>query len=188
MIKKWKYETELICSWDSEVWWMLFITSIILLDYCAIALLFLIALLFGGVRRCLAESDTRCIYYNCVHWPYTRYSVHCTPSCLTNFNVHTRWYDMVILESRSVSRSGDRTLTVWTIIRSHVNQTRCIGEVLVEMMIYSMSQWLMNSMNISLTKHLLSMSPRFETIVTQLQHILVRLNAFTERRYLKHLW
>ena len=141
-----------------------------LLFNCAIALLFLIASLFGGVRRCRAESDTHCIYHYCVHWLYTRYyNVH--RLAWRTFSVHTRWCDMAILETRSVSRSGDRTLTVWTIIRSHVTRTRSIGEVLVEMMIYSMSQWLINSMNIFLTKHLLSMSPRFETIVTQLWYI-----------------
>ena len=110
------------------------------------------------------------IYHYCVHWLYTRYyNVH--RLAWRTFSVHTRWCDMAILETRSVSRSGDRTLTVWTIIRSHVTRTRSIGEVLVEMMIYSMSQWLINSMNIFLTKHLLSMSPRFETIVTQLWYI-----------------
>ena len=110
------------------------------------------------------------IYHYCVHWLYTRYySVH-RLAWRTSMYIRV-WYDMAILETRSVSRSGDRTLTDWTIIRSHVTRTRSIGEILVEMMIYSMSQWLINSMNIFLTKHLLSMSSRFETIVTQLQYI-----------------
>ena len=42
-----------------------FIALIILLGYCLICamdLLFLTDSLFGGVRRCRAESDTYCIY------------------------------------------------------------------------------------------------------------------------------
>ena len=73
--------------------------------------------------------------------------------CLTNFNVYTRWYDMAILETISVSRCGDRTIGSLNYNSFSVNLARCIGEVLNEKMVYSMSQW-MNLKNVFLMKSL----------------------------------